>query len=429
MYINKKDNMNPKINRDAYYSCIKYIEGDEWRLITLLGQRRLGKTTILKTINNNYNNSIMITMSEYDKIEELVDLIQENLDKYDIFLIDEFGRNMDTFSNAQIISEILINSRKKAIITSTHSTSLKLMEKDQFYGRVRNIDVDKLSILEFNEIFETKDYLKYLEFTDFNNTYFIDYVEQLKDDIFKSINRYLEYTSSSIIEENQFGFYLDLILLKLVWSEKSKLNEFIKLEGLNKHSDLNKILIEDIRNKNRYYGIITVNDILWITEILESLGIIKTIKGITPESEYKVIIMDYTLKFYVYKEIEKALKTGVDIFRKVHYGITYENIMNIQVAMSNHEQFYYKTDTGEVDDIIDMGDYYLVADYKLGDIRKNYTFEKDSDLMKEFSRISLKPVKCIYVSDKKTQGEILNDLEFLKIIRKDNKNKAEMEWI
>ena len=61
MRIIGKDNINPEHNRDLFYICENYVNSDENRVLTITGLRRLGKTTILKTINNKYLSLIHIS--------------------------------------------------------------------------------------------------------------------------------------------------------------------------------------------------------------------------------------------------------------------------------------------------------------------------------------------------------------------------------
>lgn len=426
MRIIDKDDINPTYNRDLFYICENYVNSDESRVLTITGLRRLGKTTILKTINNKYSNSTMITLDNMDTTENILDFIEENLNKYDIFLIDEICLTQEVFNNCQIIFDYLINHRKKAIITGTYNLSILYLEKDQSYGRTINYTLSPLTYLEFINIYGKKgdNYLEYINFTDFSDTNEEDYIESIIENISLSYNKYVNYNSTSdLFSKNKIKFYILLILFKMVMQNDIKLINIVKAEGISKFNKINEEVVDYFRIKSDYYDDIIIGEFNLIIENLTSLQIIKNIPSLYGSNIEKNLILNYVLKRYIYNIIESKLNnTELKSYKMTHYGLFYENIMNMQVSIySEHtfDQFYYKNNIEEIDDIIMIDNELIFIDYKSGAIQPNYIFTNNIDKLKNISRTMYNcSFKELYVGGQlNSKDNIKNDLDFLQELR------------
>lgn len=437
--IQKNIKENPKVNRDLYYICEKYLKSDENRIFTITGQRRLGKTTILQTLNNNFNKSIMITLSEDDTIDNLLDLIEFNLKDYDIFLIDEISINQGIFDSIQILFDYLINHNKKAIFTGTYNLAIKYMELDQSYGRTVNYTLNNLSIIEYINIFGTsKDvYLDYISFVDFFNSSSDNYINSLVNNIYYSYSKYINYSNinsgfnSNQLEKNKIQFYVLLILYKMVISSDSSINNIIKLEGIKFTDELNQKVLNIIRNKSKFYDNIDVDEFQLVTDQLISLRVIRIIPSFANTKVYKIIFNDFVLKKYIYDIIEKAISNkSITNYKITHYGQFYENIMNMQVSLyqeNTYNQMYFKYNDYEVDDILELEDKIIFIDYKLGKHNVNFAFENISNRLIEISKTEFnKPADFKYIG-RKPDLNIQLDINFVNDIRNLYLNKFKVK--
>lgn len=432
MFIVNKDNINPKINRDLYYICEKYIKSNENKILTITGNRRFGKTTILKTLNNKYKDSVMITLDNKDTLESIQNFITNNLDKYNVFLIDEFCLNQEIFDNSGTIMDYLISNNKKAIITGTYNLSIKLIEKIQSFGRTINYTLPTLTYLEYISIFDNDNYLDYINFTDFNRSSELVYIDSLINNILISYSKYIRYNDDKIqLNYSKVKFYIYLVLYKMVISSDENIKNIINAEGIKFSDKINENIINELRVKSKFFDKINIEEFNLLLEQLEKLKIIKFISSLDGSKVTKNLIQDFVLKRYIYNIIENNIsKEQLSNFKITHYGLFYENIMNMQTSIyseNTFKQYYYKNIDGEIDDIIDFNDRIELIEYKSGLFKENKLLEDDNFKNKVKSMYG-KSVNAKYVG-KVESNLIQKDIKFLENLRHEYLNKFKNEEI
>lgn len=421
MVIVKKDKNNPRTNRDLYYICEKYIKSNEYKILTITGNRRLGKTTILKTLNNNFDNCIMITLNNTDTVDDILKFLENNIDKYEVFLIDEFCMNQDIFDNGNIIFDYLINSNKKAILTGTYNLAIRLMEQNQSFGRTINYTLNTLTYVEYIDILGDNDYLKYINFTDFNNSTEEIYINSVIDNIIISYEKYIKLNNLDIaLSKEKVKFYTYIILFKMILNSDENLKNTISIEGLKFSNYLNQKVMDRFRKEAKFFEEIDLKELDILLEQLIKLKVIKFIKPLDQSEISKVIIENFVLKRYIYVIIEECISDSeISNFKITHYGFMYENIMNMQTSIysdNTYEQMYFKREPYEIDDIIIMDKYIELVEYKSGKFKENKLLSNKLFLDELKSKYG-KEVRVKYVG-KIEDDKICRDIEYLKELRK-----------
>lgn len=395
------------------------------KIVHLCGQRRTGKTTLFQELNNITKDSEYILIGEDQDTRELIEYINNSVNK--IFFLDEITRVNNLEILNYLYDECIRIYNKKIFITSTNSLEIYLIGSSILAGRVETIPIYPMGIDEYVDVILNKkdynrdDYIKYLE----NGGFFTEYTgkEQIEF-IIESFYHSIINTGNTNFTKEEVRTSIVTILIKLVWEETLGMGESLELIQSRKTSDVqNDVISNEFFNRN--YKPINVYTFNKIVDMLISMNIIKTIPPLGGIGG-KFIVMNIPIQIYLYNIIIdqfKQLNIDYGQFNINFWGRLFEVIMiSSNIANNSYFQYSYRTNKGELDDILVNADAIYLIEYKSNPKyqklnNENYIF-KNLDSLSTF--IGNMKIETLYVYPGPTQysEKLYNNIEFLDFARK-----------
>jgi uncharacterized protein len=180
-YINKLFITNIMlIKRDIFSKLINNLKNN--KIVALVGSRQVGKTTLMKAIKKETNNSEYLTFDDL----EILDLFENNIklfiEKYvkpnNFLFIDEFQYAKNGGKNLKYIYD---TEKCKLFISGSSSPELTINSLQYLVGRVKIINIHPLTFEEFLEYKDNKKtiFLKSIREQELQNlkNYFEEYLK------------------------------------------------------------------------------------------------------------------------------------------------------------------------------------------------------------------------------------------------------------
>lgn len=392
-----------QIERTAYEYCLKSLESK--RITSIIGPRRVGKTTIIYQMINYLLNkgiseknilffngdepSIIMTETTIQQIidvyfSEVLQKAPNNLEEKVYVFIDE----IHFFDNWQIYIKSLYDKKYnlKIIITGSSSTYLLRNAKDSLLGRIEEVLIYPLDFKEFvrfhHEYIEKNDLVTLFEdyegsLTDVDKIF--DYFTRKKIEIEKHemkankllkqyliIGGYPEYFEVRDIVKWQKYIVDDVI-------SKGLYRDIVTAYQINNPNALEKLLYYIAYNSGQMFSYNTISKIIGIdtATTIKYINYLKDAFLITVTDNYspnlgKIIRTNKKLSV-----LDSGLINSLQKNREIDSskeGLLVETVINEKIkkhAITNHyKNNYWRKDQKEVDIILDMRNELLPIEVK-----------------------------------------------------------------
>ena len=387
-------------------------------ILTMIGARQVGKTTLLKKLDkylkakNKISNifsledkDLLLALNEHPK--NIFKWIDKDI-KYQYLLIDEIQYLEDPSNFLKYIFD-LYNEKIKIIVTGSSAFYIDKKYKDSLAGRKKIINVKPFSFSEFL-LAKKEDFLseKFKDFSILEDLKGIELLVPQRDKIYDYLKEYFI-----------FGGYPKVVLERDIEEKKEMLKE-LHLSFLQKD-----ILESGVKNEIKFYNLLKllasqIGELVNINELANTLDISRT----------AVLHYLYILeKSFILKDIKPFhlnMKSELIKMSKVFFLDTgfrnsilnnFENIeMRLDKGQSLENLFFLELYRKGIDDI----NFWRTKDQNEVDfiIEKKYAFEikfsankfktsKYKSFIKNYDKIPLKPVSY------RSENEGLSIIDFL----------------
>lgn len=336
------------VERDLEQEIEKYLLKKE--IIAILGARQVGKTTIINTILDRYQNKKKINRITFENQlilnlfeTDIESFIEKHIKSFDIVFIDEIQYSKTSGKKLKYIYDTI---KTKLIITGSSSVDLAINSIKFLVGRIR---IFKLYPFSFREYLRSKDktLLKIYE------------QQKYKQEISREINKHLE-------EFMIYGGYPEVVLAQDKQEKKKILQDIYSTLLLREIKDLTNL--SDNEKLVSFFKAISlqVGNLINYSELSRTTGfdlnqtkkIFKTLedtylcKRISPFSRNKRTELYKNQKIFF---IDCGLRNVcIDTFNFTELGSLYENLVFTEIEKNNKKVYFWRTKSkAEVDFVLE----------------------------------------------------------------------------
>ncbi len=199
--------------RDCYISVRNYIFDDRpGKILVLYGLRRTGKTTLIKQIilemdDTLLNKTASITVNREDTTFDLnhdMAILEEQ--GYEFVFIDEVTLADNFVETSSVLSNRFASNGMKIILSGTDSLGFMFAEDDSLYDRCITIHTTHIPYREFNRVLGKTDIDRYIEYGGTMNPEGINYnIDSKVKDVGQYVNSAIAYNIQHALSQYKYG--------------------------------------------------------------------------------------------------------------------------------------------------------------------------------------------------------------------------------
>jgi uncharacterized protein len=367
--------MSDFIKRDLLDLIRKYLK--IFPAIAILGPRQCGKSTLVKSLEQNFNGIIYLDMqkeSDLNKLSEPELFFESNTDK--IICLDEIQLVPKLFS---VLRSVIDSNRVngKFILLGSASQELIQQTSESLAGRIGMLHLSPFLINELNYL-ESFSLQKFWFRGGFPNSYLADNDENSSIWLENYIRTYIER------DIPQLGFQIPALQLK----------RLLTMSAHNQGQQINYSKLGESMG-------LTHPTIKRYIDLLEQTFIVRTIQPFEINIKKrlvkspKVFVRDSGILHQLLAIPNFNSLLGNPVFGSSWEGIVIENII---VNMSSWDYYFYRTATGdEIDLILKKGNQTIAIECKASDAPKvNKGFYRSLEVIKPNKTFIIAPTNDTY---------------------------------